>query len=156
MKTYLLLGLLAIVMLPKTVFAEEAELTPHEQMEIRNFQLNIEEREMEMDFQRQMKQLELKKRTLGMEDWAQKKKGHAGYKRHHEKAAFKRHHGKCGRAIFAIIVIVNILLAVWVFQDIRKKSDSSGIWIVIALLTGLLGVLVYAVVRLGDIRKTSA
>jgi hypothetical protein len=174
MKTYLLLGLLAILFLPQAVFAEEAELSEHKQMEIRNLQLNIEEREMELDFNRQMRELEIKKQHIGMQERFEKKKQYAGgkrpydkggfkrhrdkagYKRYHDKAGFKRHHDKGGGIIFAIIVIVHILLAVWVFQDIRKKSESSGIWIVIALLTGLLGVLVYAVVRLGDIRKTSS
>jgi hypothetical protein len=50
--------------------------------------------------------------------------------------------------------IVHILTAVWVFQDIRARGAGSGLWIVIALLAGLLGVLVYAVVRLGDLRKS--
>jgi hypothetical protein len=50
------------------------------------------------------------------------------------------------------LLVVHILLAVWVYTDIRKLNRGSGIWIVIALLTGLLGTLVYAVVRLGDAR----
>lgn len=145
MKTYYLLFVLAAAMFAPAVFAGEAELSPQEQMEVRNLQLDLEEREMKMDFHRRIKGLELKKHSLGMEREYRVKKYHAGS---------KRHHGKCGKVILLFCVIVHILLAVWVFQDIRKKSDSSGIWIVIALLTGLLGALVYAVVRLGDIRKT--
>lgn len=148
MKTYLLLGLLSIVLFPKSVFAEEHEEIDHERrMELRNMQLDLEEREMHMDFDRKMKELELKKQGLGMKDWIQKKKHHAGFKRHHDKG---------GGAIFVLIVIVHILLAVWVYQDIRQKTNSSGIWIVIVLLTGLLGALVYAVVRIGDLRMVSA
>jgi len=146
MKTYYLLFVLAVAMFAPAAAAEEVELSPHEQMEIRNLQLDLEEREMEMGFRRQMQELELKKHGLGMGREYQKKKFHAGLKRHHDKD---------GKPILVLIAIVHILLAIWVFQDIRKKSDSSGIWIVLALLTGLLGVLVYAVVRLGDIRKTS-
>jgi len=48
------------------------------------------------------------------------------------------------------------LCAVWVYQDIRRRASGSGIWIVIALLTGLLGTLVYAVVRLGENQKSQA
>ena len=147
MKTYYLLFVLAAAVFAPAVLAEEAELNPQEQMEIRNLQLDLEEREMEMDFRRRAKELELKKHSLGMEREYQKKKHYAGSKRCHDKD---------GKPILVLLAIVHILLAVWVFQDIRKKSDSSGIWIVLALLTGLLGVLVYAVVRLGDIRKTSA
>jgi hypothetical protein len=52
--------------------------------------------------------------------------------------------------LLIIIAIVHILTAIWVFQDIRKRGVGSGIWIVLALLTGLLGTLVYAIVRLGN------
>ncbi|HOK96600.1 MAG TPA: hypothetical protein PK052_12360 [Anaerohalosphaeraceae bacterium] len=57
-------------------------------------------------------------------------------------------------AMMVCCAVVHILSAVWVFQDIRTRGAGSGVWIVIALLAGLFGVLVYAVVRLGDIRKT--
>ncbi len=56
--------------------------------------------------------------------------------------------------LLIVIAIVHILTVIWVYQDIRKRGVGSGIWIVIALLTGLLGTLVYAVVRLGDTRQT--
>ena len=62
------------------------------------------------------------------------------------------HHGKgkaCG-AIFVVCAVIHILLAMWVYQDIRKRNTGSGLWIVITLLTGLLGALVYAIVRIGD------
>ena len=49
-----------------------------------------------------------------------------------------------------ICFIVHILLAIWVYGDIRRRNTGSGIWIIITLLTGLLGALVYAIVRLGD------
>lgn len=50
--------------------------------------------------------------------------------------------------------VVHVLVAVWVFQDIRARGAGSGLWIVIALLSGLVGALVYAVVRLGEMKKT--
>jgi hypothetical protein len=46
--------------------------------------------------------------------------------------------------------LIHILLAIWVYHDIRQRNMGSSIWIVIALLTGLFGTLVYAVVRIGD------
>ena len=55
--------------------------------------------------------------------------------------------------LLALCMIVHILVAVWVYMDIRQLGRGSGIWIVIALLTGLLGALVYAVVRIGDMRQ---
>ena len=46
--------------------------------------------------------------------------------------------------------VIHILLAVWVYQDLRRRNTGSGIWIVITLLAGLCGAAVYALVRLGD------
>jgi len=60
--------------------------------------------------------------------------------------------------LFGLLVImclaVHILVTIWVFQDIRTRGTGSGLWIVIALIAGLLGALVYAVVRLGDVKQT--
>jgi len=49
--------------------------------------------------------------------------------------------------------VVHILAAIWVYKDMRERSAGSGIWIAIALLAGLFGALVYALVRLGDINN---
>ena len=57
-------------------------------------------------------------------------------------------HGFC--ALFMLVFVVHILLAVWVFQDIRRRNAGSGIWIVVTLLTGLCGAAVYALVRIGE------
>ena len=56
--------------------------------------------------------------------------------------------------IMVMCLVVHILVAVWVFQDIRTRGTGSGLWIVIALIAGLLGALVYAVVRLGDVKQS--
>lgn len=46
--------------------------------------------------------------------------------------------------------LIHVLLTVWVYQDIRQRHTGSGLWIVITLLTGFFGALLYAIVRLGD------
>jgi hypothetical protein len=65
------------------------------------------------------------------------------------------YHWRARRCCFFAIwlCLVHILTAVWVYQDIKIRHVGSGIWVVIALLTGLLGAFVYAVVRLGDTPK---
>lgn len=65
------------------------------------------------------------------------------------------HHPLCGLLcwIAFCIVVCNILLAMWVFTDIRKRGEGSGIFIVLALLIGIPAVVVYALVRIGD-KKT--
>ncbi len=47
-------------------------------------------------------------------------------------------------------LVVNVLLAFWVSRDIQQRKMGSRIWIAIALLTGLFGMFVYALVRIGD------
>ena len=64
--------------------------------------------------------------------------------------------GKHGRAahllqmLIPLIIIINALLAMWVFTDIRKRGEGHGIFIVLALVAGLPGTILYALVRLGD------
>ena len=52
-----------------------------------------------------------------------------------------------------VILACHILLAVWVFLDIRKRGEGNGIFIALALLAGFCGAILYALVRLADIKK---
>ena len=52
-----------------------------------------------------------------------------------------------------IMLIVHILVTIWVYKDIQERKSGSGIWVVLALLTGLWGTAVYALVRIGDGKK---
>jgi hypothetical protein len=143
MKHYLLPALLISFILPTTaVFAAEGEEMPdleraRQHMEMQRMEMELESDRAELEFENEMRQLELE---------AKKGQLMGKAKRHHDDK------GKC-RGMMAIILIVHILTAIWVYQDIKKRSDLSGVWIVIALLTGLLGTLVYAVVRLGETPK---
>lgn len=94
--------------------------------------LELEQRQAEIEFKRRMGELELEKHKLGLEKLRKAHKPHP---------------------LLLVVLVVNILTAIWVYQDIRQRNHGSGIWIVIALLTGLLGTLVYAVVRLGNSEK---
>jgi hypothetical protein len=51
------------------------------------------------------------------------------------------------------LLLVHILLAVWVYTDIRKRGEGNGIFIVLVLLAGIPAAILYALVRIGD-RKT--
>jgi hypothetical protein len=48
------------------------------------------------------------------------------------------------------MLVVHVLLAVWVFGDIRKRGEGSGIFIVLALLIGIPGTALYLLARIGD------
>ena len=174
MKRYVLLTVLLAMLVSAPAFAqepfEEGEATPEEAMEreihMRNMQLELAEREAraevgermeqmelkkqhmalqeheaEMDFNNKMREIELQKHRLALKNKQQ-------HRKHMEKAGHDDHEGMF--PLLAICFIVHVLVAVWVYQDIRRRNSGSGIWIVVALLTGLLGALVYAVVRIGD------
>ncbi len=147
MKRYIL-GILLINMLVPTVvlcgefeeMAEREEIERRMEMEHRGREMELQNREAEMGFEREMQQLELEERRANIE----REREHAGH---------RERHGKKGAGpLLLLLLVVHILVAVWVYTDIRKLNSGSGIWIVIALLTGLLGTLVYAVVRMGDAR----
>ncbi len=46
--------------------------------------------------------------------------------------------------------IFNILVAIWIFSDIRKRGEGSGIFVVLALLAGIPAGVIYALARIGD------
>jgi hypothetical protein len=104
-------------------------------MQMRQREMELKQRESKMDMEREMMRLDIDQRKMELE----------------------REHKDDGRGVLGLIllicVIVHILLAVWIYMDIRQLNRGSGIWIVIALLTGLMGALVYAIVRLGDGRQ---
>lgn len=154
MRGYVLISVLMTMFFSTAVFSQDPDEQPgppEEQMEremhLRHMQLELQEREAELDFQQGMKKLGLEKRKIALK---------RERKTLHRPAHFK-HCGK-GKMLPIVIVcfIVHILLTVWVYKDIRQRNSGSGIWIVIVLLTGLLGVLPYAIVRLGEIRETKS
>jgi hypothetical protein len=108
------------------------------QMELHERKMELQQRETKMDFERKNQELELEKHRIDLEQMR------------------RQAHKPGPHPLLALILVVHILTAVWVYQDIKHRGCGSGIWIVIALLTGLLGTLVYAVVRLGDSEKKKA
>jgi hypothetical protein len=61
---------------------------------------------------------------------------------------------KIAKASLLVIFACHILLAVWIFLDIRKRGEGHGIFIALALLAGFCAAILYALVRLADMRKT--
>ena len=126
--------------LPAVAIADEGEDIDVERaqqhLDVEEREMELEQHRAEMQYENQMRELELEKHRAQMKAF-----------QHHPRK------NKC-MPLILLCLVVHILVAVWVFQDIRKRGTGSGIWIVIALLAGLLGVLVYAVVRLGDVKQT--
>lgn len=146
MKRYVLSIVLMTMFVSTAAFSQEhgPEDIEHK-MNLRNMQLELEKREAEFGFQERMRELEVEERRIQLER----------QRRAQEHPGHRKHHRKPGKLLFILgCFLVHILVAVWVYKDIRERNSGSGIWIVIALLTGLFGVLAYAIVRLGDIRRT--
>jgi len=50
--------------------------------------------------------------------------------------------------IFAVVwFVVAILIAVWVYKDAKKRDMNAAMWLLIVLLTGCIGCIIYLVVR---------
>jgi len=48
---------------------------------------------------------------------------------------------------FLVYYILWILLAVWVYGDAKKRGENAALWVLIVLLTGIIGFIVYLIVR---------
>ena len=148
MKQLIFLILASVMLTPMTALAQEGE-DPIEQMEnaerhmqLRRMQLELERAESDLEFHRQSQELELQQHRAKLKLMQKPAR--------HGKVKAAKDNGE-GMPLLILLAVVHILTAVWVYQDIRRRNSGSGLWIVIAVLTGLLGTLVYAVVRIGDV-----
>ena len=105
---------------------------------VRERQLDLQRMEAEVAFQNQMRELELEERRVQID---------------HLRDSTPQAKGG-GAAILLLCMVVNILMAVWVYADNRRRDTGYGIWIVITLLVGFFGALVYAIIRLGDMNAS--
>lgn len=121
-------------------FALEAEKLEFEHAR-RSQELDINARQAELEFERQMRELELQERR------AQVESSHRGSDHHRKKG------GGFACLIVLAMIIIRILATIWVCRDLSRRKTGSGLWIPIVLLGGLFGLLVYAVVRLGDMQQ---
>ncbi len=63
--------------------------------------------------------------------------------------------GNALRLCFLAGLFCNVLLAVWIFSDIRKRGEGSGLFVAMALVAGIPAAVIYALVRLGDRKPAS-
>jgi len=142
MKQYVLMSILLVSMFAcPAVLSQEFEPEDMEiKMEMREREMDLQQREVKMDMEREMQKMELEQRRMELESARQDDNDDD--------------EGEEALGILLLIcAVIHILVAIWVYMDIRQLNRGSGIWIVIALLAGLLGALVYAIVRLGDGRQ---
>ncbi len=50
--------------------------------------------------------------------------------------------------IFAVVwFVVALLIAIWVYKDAKKRDMNAAVWLLIVLVTGCIGCIIYLVVR---------
>ena len=49
--------------------------------------------------------------------------------------------------IYIVIFIIFILIAIWVYKDAEKRGMSGVLWLIIVILLGIIGLIIYLVVR---------
>ncbi len=51
---------------------------------------------------------------------------------------------------FPIWIVIGVILCVWVYRDAKARGADATLWLVIALLTGIIGLIVWLAVRPGE------
>jgi hypothetical protein len=46
-----------------------------------------------------------------------------------------------------VFFIVAILLCVWVYRDAESRGMNAALWLIIVLITGIIGLIIYLIVR---------
>ncbi len=52
--------------------------------------------------------------------------------------------------LFLIGIICNLLMTIWIFTDIRKRGEGSGIFVAMAVVAGIPAAIIYALTRIAD------
>lgn len=164
MKRVIFSMLLITIFVPALVFTQEVQPVPRaaapqpapaqQARAARAREIDMRARELEEQARNlEMREREIDERAGNLEMRENELREHAENIKMREREMESAKKEKDLQPLFLLILVVNILCAVWVYQDIQKRSRESGLWIVIALITGLLGTLVYAIVRLVDNTK---
>lgn len=56
---------------------------------------------------------------------------------------------------FVAVLVVVILVAVWVYRDAEERDMNGALWLIVVILTNIIGLIIYLVVR-GDHPKKEA
>lgn len=118
----------------------EGDIPTPEQMGRMQMAMELEAHKAKLDHEREMRQLDIEARRAEI-DRQRNPHGH--------------HDGGCG-AIVLLIIITHIVLTVWVFRDMREQKIGRALWVPIVLLTGVMGAILYAIVRVADTRGKAA
>jgi hypothetical protein len=51
----------------------------------------------------------------------------------------------CG--VIVVVFIIFLLIAIWVYRDAEKRGSSGVLWLLLVLITGIIGLIIWLVVR---------
>jgi hypothetical protein len=109
-------------------------------------EMELEARRGEIQFQGERRKLEIEKQQAEIEMIR------------HRMAGMHRS-GQMGGLVALVMLgclVSHILLTVWVCKDMNEKKIARALWVPIILLIGPAGAILYALVRLADLRDLSA
>lgn len=46
-----------------------------------------------------------------------------------------------------VFYVIALLIAIWVYKDAKKRDMNAAVWLLIVLVTGCIGCIIYLVVR---------
>ncbi len=46
-----------------------------------------------------------------------------------------------------IWLVIAIIIAIWVYRDAEKRGSSGALWLIIVIITGIIGLIIWLVVR---------
>lgn len=50
-------------------------------------------------------------------------------------------------SLVVVFYVIAILIAIWVYKDAKKRDMNAAVWLLIVLVTGCIGCIIYLVVR---------
>ncbi len=49
--------------------------------------------------------------------------------------------------LIVVWLVVSLLIAIWVYKDAKSRDMNAAVWLLIVLVTGCIGCIIYLVVR---------
>jgi len=59
-------------------------------------------------------------------------------------------------SLYILMFVVWILVSIWVYKDAKKRGENAVLWLVVVLVAGLIGLIIWLIIRppIGGKKKT--
>lgn len=58
-------------------------------------------------------------------------------------------------SVLIALFVLGILVCIWVYRDAERRGMNGAIWLIIVLLTNLVGLIIYLVVRTPEVVRSA-